>query len=191
LRGFAPWHAIAILIAVAPIACTHLMQTDADALPGQMQRGDFSFQRPSRPGWYLSNTVDPPTLAEFTRHDGRAESQILIFAFAPPEPVSNAEQLHRWAESLPDADKVIAPAPGHGATCLRYHAQSALTVNYANTTAPSSERLITDEDSLECIDPHAPGFLVRFIYTQRSPTGGTPIGEEEAQTFLRSIQFER
>jgi hypothetical protein len=183
--------AAAILIAIAQCSCTYLLQTDAVALPGRMQRGDFSFERPERPGWYLRDTVDPPTLAEFTRHDGRAESQILVFAFNPPEPVINADQLQRWAESLPGGDKVVSAAPGHGTTCLRYHAQSILTVNYANTTEPSADRLITEEDSLECLDPRTPGFIVRFIYTQRSPTGGTPTGAAEAAAFLSSIQFEK
>jgi hypothetical protein len=189
-RRFARPCAIVILSALAAASCTYLLQTDAGGLPGRMQRGDFSFQRPDRAGWYLRDTVDPPTLAEFTRHDGRAESQILIFAFEPSGTVTNADQLQHWAESLPGGDKVISPAQGHGATCLRYHARSLLTVNYANTTAPSVDRLITDEDSLECIDPHTPGFIVRFIYTQRSPTGGTTTGEQEADAFLSSIQFE-
>ncbi|MHB8384479.1 MAG: hypothetical protein ACYDC3_19315 [Candidatus Binataceae bacterium] len=182
--------AVLITSATAATACTYALQTDAVGLPGRMRRGDFSFERPARAGWYLRDTVDPPTLAEFTRHDGRQESQILIYAFNPPAAVTNADQLQRWAESLPGGDKVISPAPGHGATCLRYHAQSILTVNYANTTAPSADRLITDEDSLECIDPRSPGFIVRFIYTQRSPAGGTPAGDHEADAFLSSIKFE-
>lgn len=195
-RGNRKWRRLArlclvmILGAIAPASCTHLLQTDAVGLPERIQRGDFSFQRPERTGWYLRDTVDPPTLAEFTRHDGRAESQILIFAFEPSSAVTNADELQHWAESLPGGDKVISPAAGHGTTCLRYHAQSLLTVNYANTTTPSVDRLITDEDSLECIDPHSPGFIVRFIYTQRSPNGGTPAGEQEADAFLSSIRFE-
>lgn len=189
-RRFARLCAVLILSAVAPVSCTYLLQTDAGGLPGRMQRGDFSFQRPERAGWYLRDTVDPPTLAEFTRHDGRAESQILIYAFEPSGTVTNADQLQHWAESLPGGDKVISPAEGHGATCLRYHARSLLTVNYANTPDPSADRLVTDEDSLECIDPRNPGFIVRFICTQRSPSGGTPEGEQEADAFLSSIQFE-
>lgn len=195
-RGNRKWRRLArlgvvmVLSAIAPASCTHLLQTDAVGLPERIQRGDFSFQRPERTGWYLRDTVDPPTLAEFTRHDGRAESQILIFAFEPSSAVTNADELQHWAESLPGGDKVISPAAGHGTTCLRYHAQSLLTVNYANTTTPSVDRLITDEDSLECIDPHSPGFIVRFIYTQRSPNGGTPAGEQEADAFLSSIRFE-
>ncbi len=184
-------HALALLLAAAPLACTHLMQTDANNLPDRMHRGDFSFERPARPGWYLSDTVDPPTLAEFTRHDGRAESQILIFAVAPRSPVTDAAELQRWAESLPDSDKVIAAAPGHGAICVRYHARSVLTVHYADTPSPSADRQVTDEDSLDCIDPHAPGYIVRFIYTQRSSIGGNPVGEEEAQQFLRTIEFDK
>jgi len=190
LQRFARLCAVMILSAIAPASCTYLLQTDAGGLPGRMQRGDFSFQRPERTGWYLRDTVDPPTLAEFTRHDGRAESQILIYAFEPPTTVTNADELQHWAERLPGGDKVISPAAGHGTTCLRYHAQSLLTLNYANTTAPSVDRLVTDEDSLECIDPRTPGFIVRFIYTQRSPNGGTPAGEQEADAFLSSIQFE-
>lgn len=190
-RRFARLCAATILSAIATASCTYLLQTDAGALPGRMQRGDFSFQRPERTGWYLRDTVDPPTLAEFTRHDGRAESQILVYAFEPPTAVTNADQLQQWAESLPGGDKVVSPAAGHGATCLRYHARSLLTVNYANTTEPSVDRLVTDEDSLECIDPRNPGFVVRFIYTQRSPNGGTPEGEQEADTFLSSIRFEQ
>ncbi|HVA78958.1 MAG TPA: hypothetical protein VNF27_13735 [Candidatus Binataceae bacterium] len=182
--------AAALLIAIGPLGCTYLLQTDAVDLPGRMQRGDFSFQRPARSGWYMRDTVDPPTLAEFTRHDGRAESQILVFAYTPSVPVTNADQLQRWAESLPGGDKVVTAAPGHGTTCLHYHAQSILTVNYANTTEPSADRLITEEDSLECLDPRTPGFIVRFIYTQRSPTGGTPTGAAEAAAFLSSIKFE-
>ncbi|MGH7780899.1 MAG: hypothetical protein ACREQR_13860 [Candidatus Binataceae bacterium] len=189
-RRFASRCAAALLIALAPIACTHLLQTDTAGLPGRMQRGDFSFQRPDRPGWYLRDTVDPPALAEFTRHDGRAESQLLIYAFDPQAPVTNAEQLQHWAESLPGGNKIVSAAPGHGTTCLRYHARSELTVNYANTPAPSADRMITDEDSLECLDTRTPGFIVRFIYTQRSPSGGTPAGNREADALLNSIQFE-
>ncbi|HUY25885.1 MAG TPA: hypothetical protein VMV27_00580 [Candidatus Binataceae bacterium] len=184
-------YALALGFAITSLGCTHLLQTDAGDLPGRMRRGDFSFQRPARPGWYLRDTVDPPTIVEFTRHDGRAESQILVFGVKPKASVRNASELTRWAENLPDGDKVIAAAPGHGATCIRYHGRSVITVNYANTTAPSADRLVTDEDSLECIDPHAPGFIVRFICTQRSPTGGTAAGTSESDAFLSSIQFEK
>jgi len=72
---------------------------------------------------------------------------------------------------------------------VRYHGRSLMTLHYANTPNPVSNQIATDEDSLECIDPHQPGLLVRFITTQRSATGGTPEGTAEAYAFLKSIQF--
>lgn len=170
-------------------ACTYLWQTEATILPDRIQRGDFSFERPTQPGWYMRDTVDPPSLAEFTRHDGRAESQILIVSFAPEAAVSDAQSLALWAGNLPGGDKVITPAPNHGTTCLREHSRSVLALHDADSAAPSVYRMITDEDSLDCLDPRAPGFIVRFIYAQRSPQGATPAGNREADAFLSSIQY--
>ena len=154
-----------------------------------MHLGEFSFERPQGEGWYLDNVSDPPTIVEFTKRGHQWEAQILVMGFHPESRVSNSDELMEWAQALPDADKVITPAPGHGAVCVRYHGRSVMTLHYADTAKPVSNQIATDEDSLECIDPHHPGLLVRFITTQRSATGGTPEGTAEAYAFLKSIQF--
>ncbi len=183
---------LAILFAAGfAAACTHVFQTSGEALPERMRVGEFSFDRPQGEGWYLENTSDPPTIIQFTKRGRHAESQILIVGFRPDGRVTSLDELIDWAQNLPDADKVVAPAPGHGAVCVRYHGRSTLTVHYANTPKPTSDVMVTDEDSLECIDPFTPGILVRFITTQRSAEGGTPEGTAEAYAFLKSIQFEQ
>ncbi|MGO9450116.1 MAG: hypothetical protein ACLQDV_03560 [Candidatus Binataceae bacterium] len=171
-------------------ACTHFSQTSGDALPERMHVGEFSFDRPQGEQWYLNNISDPPTIVEFTKRGHQTEAQILAMGFRPPTPITTADQLTDWAENLPDADKVITPAPGHGAICVRYHGRSTMSINYADTTRPVTSVMTTDEDSLECIDPNTPNILVRFITTQRSATGGTQAGSEEAVAFLNSIRFE-
>ncbi len=178
------------LAAILLSACTHAFQTSGDALPDRMHVGEFSFDRPQGEGWYLNNASDPPTIIEFTKRGHRAESQIIVIGYHPDGRVVTADELMDWAQNLPDADKVVSPAPGHGATCVRYHGRSTFTVHYANTTKPVSDVMMTDEDSLECIDPYHPGLIVRFITTQRSGEGGTPEGTAEAYAFLKSIQFE-
>jgi len=181
-------------VALAAIAllpsCTHFSQTNGDALPERMHVGEFSFDRPQGEEWYLNNISDPPTIVEFTKRGHQSEAQILVMGFRPPSPITTADQLSDWAQNLPDADKVITPAPGHGAICVRYHGRSTISINYANTTKPTTDVMTTDEDSLECIDPNTPDILVRFITTQRSATGGTQTGSEEAVAFLNSIRFE-
>jgi hypothetical protein len=180
---------VALFAMAATVACTHAFQTSGEALPERMQVGEFSFERPHGEGWYLENVSDPPTIVEFTKRGPQWEAQILVMGFHPEGRVTNSNELMEWAQELPDADKVVAPAPGHGATCVRYHGRSVMTLHYANTPNPVSNSIATDEDSLECIDPHQPGLLVRFITTQRSATGGTPEGTAQAYAFLKSIQF--
>ncbi|GEM_PF-3454425 len=182
---------LAVLFAAGfAAACTHVFQTSGDALPDRMRVGEFSFDRPQGDGWYLENTSDPPIIIQFTKRGRRFESQILVIGFRPDGRVTTLDELMDWTESLPDADKVVAPAPGHGAICVRHHGRSTLTVHYANTPKPLADVMITDEDSLECIDPFHPGLIVRFITTQRSTEGGTPEGTAEAYAFLKSIQFD-
>jgi|SRR5208282_2593831 len=184
-------HAAATVAAIMLLpACTHFFQTNGEALPERMQVGEFSFDRPQGDGWYLNNVSDPPTIVEFTKRGHQTEAQILVMGFRPPNPISTPDELSDWAANLPDAGQVITPAPGHGATCVRYHGRATISINYANTTKPVTEVMTTDEDSLECIDPYTPDLLVRFITTQRSATGGTPTGSEEAITFLNSIRFD-
>ena len=173
-------------------ACTHAFQTNSEALPGRMRLGEFSFDRPQGDGWYMSNVSDPPTIVEFTKRGHRTEAQIMVKAFRPEQRVNDPDELMEWAQgTLPDEDKVVTPAPGHGAICIKYHGRSVMTVNYADTSKPFKNEMTTDEDSLDCIDPYNPGLLVRFISTQRSATGGTPEGTAEAYAFLKSIQFEK
>jgi hypothetical protein len=181
--------AVFAALCAAP-ACTYLWQTKADSLPDRMRFAEFSFDPPQGPGWYYRNVSDPPEIAQFTKHGPRSETQILITGYQPPARVTDLDELIAFSENLPGGDKVVAPAPGHGATCVRYHARSLLSVNYANTTSnPYTDVMVTDEDSLDCIDPRSPNYLVRFIFSQRSPKGGTQEGEREADAFIRSIQF--
>jgi len=184
-------NALALLFAASILpACTHAFQTSNEALPDRMQIGEFSFERPQGEGWYLNNVSDPPTVMEFTKRGHQAESQIVVMGIHPDSRVINLDELNEWAENLPDADKVITPAPGHGATCVRYHGRSVMTLHDdENAKHPITGVITTDEDSLECIDPYHPGLIVRFITTQRSATGGTPEGTAEAYAFLKSIQF--
>jgi len=177
--------------AVATVGCTHLMQTNADDLPDRMHLSEFSFARPEGSDWYLNNTINPPTVIEFTKRGHQSESQILVIGYRPDERVTNTDELFEWAQGLPDTDKIVALAPGHGATCIRYHGRSTLTVNYADTSKPSADVMVTDEDSLECIDPNQPGLMVRFIVTQRSASGGTPAGARSAEAFLSSVSFDQ
>ena len=157
-----------------------------------MHLGEFSFDRPQGPGWYMSNVSDPPTIVEFTRHGHRSEAQIMVKGIRPEQRVTTPDELMEWAEAtLPDQDKVVTAAPGHGATCVNYHGRSIMTVHYEESGKPFKNVMTTDEDSLDCIDPYNPGLMVRFISTQRSATGGTPDGTAEAYAFLKSIQFEK
>ena len=182
--------ALVVLFAImTTMGCTHAFQTSGEALPQRMQVGEFSFERPPGEGWYLENVSDPPTIEEFTKRGPQWEAQILVMGLHTEGRVSNSDELMEWAQELPDGDKVVTPAPGHGAICVRYHGRSVMTLHYANTPNPVSNQIATDEDSLECIDPYHPGLLVRFITTQRSATGGTPEGTAEAYAFLKSIQF--
>ena len=182
---------LAILLAASIVpACTHAFQTSNEALPERMQVGEFSFERPQGQGWYLNNVSDPPMVVEFTKRGHQTESQIVVMGLHPDNRVTNLDELNEWVENLPDADKVIAPAPGHGATCVRYHGRSVMTMhNDQDRSRPIIDVITTDEDSLECIDPYRPGLIVRFVTTQRSATGGTPEGTAEAYAFLKSIQF--
>jgi hypothetical protein len=182
--------ALALAAAAALCRCTHVFQTSGAALPERMRVGEFSFDRPQGDGWYLENVSDPPTIIKFTRRGHRSEDQIMVIGLRPDRRVTNQDELIEWAENLPDADKVVAPDPAHGATCVRYHGRSIFTVHYANTSKPITDVMTTDEDSLECIDPYHPGLIVRFITTQRSPRGGTPDGTAQAYAFLKSIRFE-
>jgi hypothetical protein len=182
--------AIASLTAITLAACTHAFQTSSDTLPGRMRVGEFSFDRPQSEGWYLKNTSDPPTIVEFTKRGHRAEAQILIRGYRPENRIGNPDELVAWAESLPDAEKYVTLAPGHGATCVRFHGRSALMYGELASTSPIVSRITTDQDSLNCIDPTYPGMIVRFIVTQRGPDGGTPDGSAEAYAFLKSVQFE-
>jgi hypothetical protein len=181
--------ALAAAISALP-ACTHLLQTNAESLPDRMRFSEFSFARPQGDEWYYRDTSDPPTIAEFTKRGHRSEAQILVIGYLPPGRVTSLDELLDFGENLPGADKVVSPAPGHGATCVRYHARSLLSVNYANTSQPYTDVMVTDEDSLDCIDPGYPNYLVRFIFSQRSPNGGTDEGTREADAFIQSIQFD-
>lgn len=181
-----------LLIVFLGSACTHAFQTNNEALPQRMHLGEFSFDRPQGPGWYMSNVSDPPTIVEFTRHGHRSEAQIMVKGIRPEQRVTTPDELMEWAEAtLPDQDKVVTAAPGHGATCVNYHGRSIMTVHYEESGKPFKNVMTTDEDSLDCIDPYNPGLMVRFISTQRSATGGTPDGTAEAYAFLKSIQFEK
>ncbi len=171
-------------------ACTYLWQTSVNSLPERMQFSEFSFEPPQGSGWYYRNVSDPPEVAQFTKHGSRSETQILVTGYQPPGRVTDLDELIAFSENLPGGDKVVSPAPGHGATCVRYHARSLLSVNYANTTSnPYTDVMVTDVDSLDCIDPSYPNYLVRFIFSQRSPKGGTQEGSREADAFIRSIRF--
>jgi hypothetical protein len=186
-----PRRLIAIVAAAAMLpACTHAFQTSGEALPDRMKVGEFSFNRPQGQGWYLNNVSDPPTIIEFTRHGHRYEEQIIVIGLRPDGRVTTSDELMEWAQNLPDADKVVTAAPGHGATCVRYHGRSTFTVHSGDKDHPIAEVMRTDEDSLECIDPFHPGLIVRFITVQRSAEGGTPEGTEEAYAFLKSVRFE-
>jgi hypothetical protein len=170
--------------------CTYLWQTNVNSLPERMKFPEFSFAPPQGQGWYHRNVSDPPEIAQFTKHGPRSETQILVTGYQPPGRVTDIDELIEFSENLPGGDKIVAPAPGHGATCVRYHARSLLSVNYANTTTnPYTDVMVTDEDSLDCIDPRYPNYLVRFIFSQRSPKGGTPEGSREADAFIQSIRF--
>jgi hypothetical protein len=184
-------NALAVLFAASILpACTHAFQTSNEALPERMQVGEFSFERPQSQGWYLNNVSDPPTVIEFIKRGHQAESQIMVIGLHPDSRVTTLDELNQWAENLPDADKVIAAAPGHGAVCVRYHGRSVMTMhNDQDKNRPVTGVITTDEDSLECIDPYRPGLIVRFITTQRSASGGTPEGTAEAYAFLKSIEF--
>jgi hypothetical protein len=181
--------AAALSAVTAVTGCTHLLQTSAEDLPDRMPFQEFAFDRPQGSEWYMRDTLDPPNIVEFTRRGDASEAQIRVVAVRPPGVVQNIDQLTEWAQDLPDEDKVIRAEPGHGATCVRYHGRSALTVNYARQAANYADRMITDEDSLECIDPHTPDIIVRFIVTQRSAAGGTPEGNRQADAFLSSVAF--
>lgn len=181
--------AAAAAAAIAITGCTHLWQTRDSALPARMKFAEFSFDPPQGSGWYYRNVSDPPEIAQFTKHGPRSESQILVAGYQPENRVTDLDELVEFAENLPGGDKVIKPAPDHGATCVRYHARSLFSVHYANTPDPYTDVMVTDEDSLDCIDPNYPDYLVRFIFSQRSPKGGTPEGEREAEAFINSIRF--
>jgi hypothetical protein len=170
-------------------ACTYLWQTSVNSLPGRMKFAEFSFDPPQGHGWYYRNVSDPPTIARFTKHGPRSETQILVTGYQPPGRVTDLNELVQFSENLPGGDKMISPAPGHGATCVRYHARSLFSVSYANTSKPYTDVMVTDEDSLDCIDPSNPNYLVRFIFSQRSPKGGTEEGSREADAFIGSIRF--
>ncbi|HTR61539.1 MAG TPA: hypothetical protein VMH37_07520 [Candidatus Binataceae bacterium] len=188
-RGFIDI-AVTLFAATMLPACTHAFQTSNEALPDRMHVGEFSFERPQSQGWYLNNVSDPPMVMEFTKRGHQAESQIVVMGLHPDGRVTNLDELDEWAQNLPDADKVITPAPGHGAICVRYHGRSVMTLhNDQDMSRRVTGVITTDEDSLECIDPYQPGLIVRFIATQRSATGGTPQGTAEAYAFLKSIQF--
>jgi len=179
-----------LVLAAGVPGCTHLFQTSAGDLPSRLEYPEFSFDRPQGDEWYLRDTLDPPAIVEFTKRGESSERQIRVVALTPADRVENTDQLTDWSEGLPDEDQVVRPDPGHGAVCVRYHGRSSLTVNYARQAGEFADRMVTDEDSLECIDPHSPGRIVRFIYTQRSPTGGTPEGARDADAFLASVKFE-
>ncbi|HYB91915.1 MAG TPA: hypothetical protein VEC38_12820 [Candidatus Binataceae bacterium] len=179
----------ALVLAAGTGACTHLFQTNVDKLPRRLDYPEFSFDRPQGDQWYLHDTLDPPNIVEFTKRAVSSERQIRVLALTPEGRVENVDQLTDWSEGLPDEDQVVRPDPGHGAVCVRYHGRSTMTVNYAGDGAEYADRMVTDEDSLECIDPHLPGRIVRFIYTQRSPTGGTADGARDADAFLASVKF--
>jgi hypothetical protein len=186
--------ALPILCAAAlTSACTHAFQTSGEALPDKMHVGEFSFERPQGEGWYLKNVSDPPTIVEFTKRGHQSESQILVMGFRPEPPITNADELMEWAQTLPDESKVVTSDLGHGATCVRYHGRATVTAYYTpvDSTAakPIAYHAMTDQDDLDCIEPHNKGLLVRFISTQRSASGGTPDGTAEAYAFLKSIQF--
>ena len=171
-------------------ACTHAFQTRNAELPNRMKVGELSFDRPQCDGWYMSNMSDPPTIIQFTRRGHQSEAQILVIGLRPPVPVADSDDLVEWTESLPDPDKVVSASPGHGANCVRYHGRSTFPLYYNEASNSEIHLMTTDEDSLECIDPYNPGFVIRFIITQRSSTGGTPDGTAEAYAFLKSVKFE-
>lgn len=155
-----------------------------------MQFEDFSFARPTGDGWYMTNAPADFTYAEFKKRTESSEAMIRVVQMSPSDIIENEEQLLTYANNLPGEDPIIRLEAGHGATCVRYRGRSALTVNYEeNTAGQYQNRMVTDEDSLECIDPDRPGSLFAFTYSERSKAGGSEQGLLEADEFIKSIQF--
>ncbi len=187
--SIAVWCAIVALMAGS--GCTHLLETRADSLPGRIDYPGFSFERPEGRDWYLSNAPAAFTLLEFKRHSDGVETLIRVSRIQAPA-ITNADQLTEFAENMPGEDPQVSVESGHGATCVRYRARSALTVNYEASAAPQYQhRMVTDEDSLDCIDPLSPGDLITFTFSQRGHDGGSADGANEADVFIRSVRFAR
>ncbi len=179
-------------LALALAGCTHLFETKVESLPDRLDYPGFSFERPDGGEWYMRDAPPQSTLAEFKKHSDGVESMIQVARVWPPDPVENADQLMEFASNLPGEDPQVALEDGHGTTCVRYRARSALTVNYEGSDNPQmQQRMITDEDSLECLDPLWPGALLAFTFSQRGKHGGSADGAHEADAFIRSIQFEQ
>jgi hypothetical protein len=177
--------------ALALAACTHLLETNVESLPERLDYPGFSFQRPPGEGWYMTDQPPESTMAEFKKHSDGTETMIQVARVWPPDPVEDADQLFEFASNLPGEDPQVVLENGHGDTCVRYRAHSALTVHYEASESPSQQRMRTDEDSLECLDPLWPGALLSFTYSQRRGDGGHLDGAPEADAFIRSIQFEQ
>jgi hypothetical protein len=175
-------------------ACTHLLETAADSMPARLQYPGFSFERPKGEDWYAANAPPDSTFAEFKKHDDGVETMIRISRVNPPDLIQDPDHLVEYANNLPAEDPIVRLEPGHGAVCVRYRGRSALTVNYdasADTSAARyQDRMLTDEDSLQCIDPQNPGELIAFTYSERGKLGGSADGAREADEFIRSIKFD-
>ncbi|HXW82767.1 MAG TPA: hypothetical protein VEJ86_00040 [Candidatus Binataceae bacterium] len=180
---------LALGCAVLVGGCTHVGQTSADVLPTRVETPEFSFARPDGDGWYRIDTLNPPTVIEFTRRSPAAERKIEVTSVETPQPVANLDELTEWVENLPEGDPRIWPAPGHGAVCVRNHGSTSVTVHVVLEGTDYPDRMIAVEDSLECVDPASSARILRFVFSQRSRSGGNLEGEREADAFLGSVQF--
>jgi hypothetical protein len=184
--------ASAVALALAGAGCTHLFETNAERLPDRLDYPGFSFQGPDGGEWYMRDVPPESTLVQFRKHSDGVESMIQVARIWPPDLVENADELMNFASNLPGEDPQVTLEDGHGTTCVRYRARSALTVNYEGSDNPQmQQRMVTDEDSLECLDPLWPGALLSFTFSQRGKHGGSVDGAHEADAFIKSIQFEQ
>ena len=180
-----------VVAALALGGCTHVGQTSADGLPDRVETPEFSFDRPQGDGWYRIDTLQPPAVIQFTQRTKGRETKIEIVSVAMSEPVRSLDDLTVWAQDLPEQDPIVRADSSHGALCVRHRGRSSATVHYVDdaTKTDYQYRIIADEDSLECVDPVSPTRILRFVFSQRSQSGGSAEGEREADAFLSSVQF--
>jgi hypothetical protein len=179
--------AIALLFA----ACTHLLETNAQSLPDRLDYPGFTIERPAGDGWYMTDQPPESTMAEFKKHADGTEMMIQVARVWPPESIDNADQLFEFASNLPGDDPQVLLENGHGDTCVRHRAHSALTVNDASQSPPTEQRMTTSEDSLVCLDPLWPGALLSFTFSQRRGDGGQLDNAAESAAFIKGIQFDQ